>query len=96
VVGNKRIGERIYFQGGVAGNKSVLAAFENILGKKITVPQNYDVTGAIGAALIAMDGRHGYGKSNFVGFDLIDREYEVKSFECQHCPNHCHIKNNDH
>ncbi len=93
VVGNKRIGERIYFQGGVAGNKSVLAAFENILGKKITVPQNYNVTGAIGAALIAMEGRHGYGKSNFVGFDLIDREYEVKSFECQHCPNHCHIKN---
>ncbi|TEU17838.1 MAG: CoA activase [Dehalococcoidia bacterium] len=92
VVGNKKIGERIYFQGGVAGNKSVLAAFENILGKKITVPQNYNVTGAIGAALIALERRHGYGKSNFVGFDLIDREYEVKSFECQHCPNHCDIK----
>jgi len=92
VIGNKRIGERIYFQGGVAGNKSVVAAFENILGKKITVPQNYNVTGAIGAALIAMERRHGDGKSDFVGFDLIDREYEVKSFECQHCPNHCHIK----
>jgi len=92
VVGNKKIGERIYFQGGVAGNKSVVAAFENILGKKITVPQNYNVTGAIGAALIAMEKRHGDGKSNFVGFNLIDREYEVKSFECQHCPNHCHIK----
>ena len=92
VVGNKKIGERIYFQGGVAGNKSVLAAFENILGKKITVPQNYNVTGALGAALIALERRHGYGKSHFVGFDLIDREYEVKSFECQHCPNHCHIK----
>jgi predicted CoA-substrate-specific enzyme activase len=92
VVGNKKIGERIYFQGGVAGNKSVLAAFENILGKKITVPQNYNVTGAIGAALIALERRHGYGKSDFVGFDLIDREYEVESFECQHCPNHCDIK----
>jgi predicted CoA-substrate-specific enzyme activase len=92
VVGNKKIGERIYFQGGVAGNKSVLTAFENILGKKITVPQNYNVTGAIGAALIALERRCGYGKSHFVSFDLIDREYEVKSFECQHCPNHCHIK----
>jgi predicted CoA-substrate-specific enzyme activase len=92
VVGNKKIGERIYFQGGVAGNKSVVAAFENILGKKITVLQNYSVTGAIGAALIAMDRGHGDRKSSFVGFDLIDREYEVKSFECQHCPNHCDIK----
>jgi len=92
VVGNKKIGERIYFQGGVAGNKSVVAAFENILGKKITVPQNYNLTGAIGAALIAMERRHGDGKSDFVGFDLVEREYEVKSFECQHCPNHCDIK----
>ncbi|MGB6874313.1 MAG: acyl-CoA dehydratase activase, partial [Dehalococcoidia bacterium] len=92
VVGNKRIGERIYFQGGVAGNTSVVAAFENILGKKITVPQNYNVTGAIGAALIAMERRHRDGKSDFVGFDLIDREYEVESFECQYCPNHCQIK----
>jgi predicted CoA-substrate-specific enzyme activase len=92
VVGNKKIGERIYFQGGVAANKSVVAAFENILGKKIRVPQNYNVTGAIGAALIATERRHGDGKSNFVGFDLTGREYEVKSFECQHCPNHCDIK----
>ncbi len=92
VVGNKKIGERIYFQGGVAGNKSVIAAFKNILGKNITVPQYHNVTGAIGAALIALERKCEHGKSNFVGFDLIDREYEVKSFECQHCPNHCHVK----
>ncbi|HEU65520.1 MAG TPA: CoA activase, partial [Chloroflexi bacterium] len=92
VVGNKKIGERVYFQGGVAGNKSVVAAFENVLGKKITVPQNCNVTGAIGAALIAMERRHGDETSNFGGFDLVDREYDVKSFECQHCPNHCHVK----
>ena len=92
VVGNKRIGERIYFQGGVAGNKSVEAAFESILGKKITVPENHNVTGAIGAALIAMETRNGDSKSSFVGFDLTDRGYDVESFECQHCPNHCDIK----
>jgi predicted CoA-substrate-specific enzyme activase len=92
VVGNKKIGEKIYFQGGVAGNRSVVAAFESILGKTIAVPQNHNVTGAIGAAVIAMERRHGDGKGNFVGFDLTDRKYEVKSFECQHCPNHCDIK----
>ena len=92
VIGNKRVGERICFQGGVAGNKSVVAAFESILGKKITVPHNHNITGAIGAALIAMERGHEDGRSNFVGFNLTGREYEVKSFECQHCPNHCDIK----
>jgi len=92
VVGNKRIGERIYFQGGVAGNKGVVAAFESILRKKITVPRYHNVTGAIGAAIIAMERKHRDGKSNFAGFDLTDRAYEVKSFECQHCPNHCDVK----
>ncbi|MFU8796779.1 MAG: acyl-CoA dehydratase activase-related protein [Dehalococcoidia bacterium] len=92
VVGNKKIGERVYFQGGVAGNKSVVAAFESILGKKVTVPQSYNVTGAIGAALIAMEKGVRDGGSGFVGFDLVDREYDVTSFECQHCSNHCQIK----
>ena len=54
VVAGKAIGENIFFQGGVAFNRSVVAAFEKYLGKKITVPPNHEVTGAIGMALIAM------------------------------------------
>ena len=92
VVGNKKIGQRIYFQGGVAGNKSVVAAFENILGSDVIVPKNHNVTGAIGAALIAMERRENGEKSNFVGFDLEDRDYQIKTFECKHCPNCCEIK----
>jgi predicted CoA-substrate-specific enzyme activase len=93
VVGNKKIGERIYFQGGVAANKSVAAAFENILDKKITVPENYDVTGAIGAALIAMERQKvSPRRSNFVGFDLRNRTYQVRTFECKRCPNQCEVK----
>ncbi|MBM3156185.1 MAG: CoA activase [Chloroflexi bacterium] len=93
VVGNKKIGNRIYFQGGVASNKSVAAAFANILGKQITVPEQHNVTGAIGAALIARERKKASpGRSNFVGFDLRLRTYQVKTFECQHCPNHCDVK----
>jgi len=55
VVAGKAIGDTIFFQGGVAFNKSVIAAFEKYLGKKITVPPHHDVTGAIGMAFIAMD-----------------------------------------
>ncbi|MDI6802051.1 MAG: acyl-CoA dehydratase activase, partial [Thermodesulfovibrionales bacterium] len=54
VVAGKPVGENIFFQGGVAFNKSVVAAFEKHTGRKITVPPNHDVTGAIGTALIAM------------------------------------------
>ncbi|MCX5718021.1 MAG: acyl-CoA dehydratase activase [Nitrospirae bacterium] len=55
VVAGKPIGKNIFFQGGVAFNKSVVAAFEKYLNKKITVPPNHDVTGAIGMALIAKE-----------------------------------------
>jgi predicted CoA-substrate-specific enzyme activase len=58
VVAGKPIGEIIFFQGGVAFNKSVVAAFEKYLNRKITVPPHHDVTGAIGMALIAMKFMH--------------------------------------
>jgi predicted CoA-substrate-specific enzyme activase len=54
VVAGKNIGENIFFLGGVAFNKAVMAAFEKYLGKRITVPLHHEVAGAIGMALIAM------------------------------------------
>ena len=53
VVGDRAIGKRIFFQGGVAFNKAVVAAFENYLNREIIVPPDHDVTGAIGMARIA-------------------------------------------
>ncbi|MCK4404507.1 MAG: CoA activase [candidate division Zixibacteria bacterium] len=91
VVGDKRVGEHIFFQGGVAWNKAVVAAFEKVTEKKITVPPHHDVTGAIGAAILAMEEYNG-DKSNFKGFDLSEKEYSVSTFECPDCPNHCEIK----
>ncbi|MCK4410741.1 hypothetical protein KAV67_00515, partial [Candidatus Bipolaricaulota bacterium] len=55
VVGDTPIGKRILFQGGVAGNQAVVAAFENLLGSRITVPPHFEVTGALGVALIAQE-----------------------------------------
>lgn len=95
VVGDRRIGDKILFQGGVAWNKSVIAAFEAITGKKIIVPPHHDVTGAIGAAIIAKKRHDKLGdntrKSQFVGFDLRERKYKVTSFECKACENVCDI-----
>jgi predicted CoA-substrate-specific enzyme activase len=91
VVGDRRIGTRIFFQGGTAFNKGVVSAFENVLDKKITVPENHDVTGAIGVALLAMEERT-WERSSFKGFDLSQRRYEQSSFECKGCPNLCLIR----
>jgi len=52
VVSDKKIGEKIFFQGGTAFNKAVVAAFEKYLDRHIIVPPHHDVTGAIGMAII--------------------------------------------
>ncbi len=93
VVAGKRIGNNIFFQGGVAFNKSVVAAFEKYIGANITVPPNHDVTGAIGMALIVMKHmkERGYPATGFKGFELSKKPYEISSFECKGCPNVCEI-----
>jgi len=90
VVAGKRVGDRIFFQGGVAYNRGVAAAFAQVTGKRITVPAHHEVTGAIGCALLAMEADTGAG-SRFKGFDLSERSYEVRSFECKDCPNRCEV-----
>jgi predicted CoA-substrate-specific enzyme activase len=90
VVAGKKVGNRIFFQGGVAANKGVVAAFEKVTGKPITVPEHHEVTGAIGCAILAMENDRGHG-SKFKGFDLSSRSYEVTSFECTDCANRCEI-----
>jgi predicted CoA-substrate-specific enzyme activase len=91
VVQSKRVGNNIFFQGGPAANDGVVAAFEKVTGKSITVPEHHDVTGAIGAAIIALEANKGK-KSKFKGFDLSRRRYEITSFECTDCPNMCEIR----
>lgn len=55
LVKGKRVDEPIVFQGGVAANVGIVAAFEKALGMKVVIPKYYDVMGAYGAALIAKD-----------------------------------------
>jgi predicted CoA-substrate-specific enzyme activase len=93
VVAGRRIGRNIFFQGGVAFNKSVVAAFEKHLDRNVTVPPNHDVTGAIGMALIAMRQMLSSGKhaSAFKGFSCADRRYDISAFGCSGCSNLCEI-----
>ena len=92
VVGERKIGKKIFFQGGVANNKSVVSAFEQVLGTGITIPPDFDVTGAIGAAILARGSVNGSANTKFKGFDRRNTKYEVSSFVCQACTNHCEIR----
>jgi len=100
VVGRRKIGENICFQGGTAFNKAVWSAFEKITRKPIMVPDHHEVTGAIGAAAIVTEHmakraaeQQQPKESSFRGFEnLISVEYTVESFTCEHCPNNCEIK----
>ncbi len=92
VVGDRRIGNKIFFQGGTAANLGVVAAFEKVTGKPITVPEHHDVTGAIGAAILALREMAPKQKTKFKGFDLSRKKYELQSFECRDCSNVCEIR----
>ncbi|HWR82148.1 MAG TPA: acyl-CoA dehydratase activase-related protein, partial [Candidatus Deferrimicrobium sp.] len=92
VVGDRKIGSHIFFQGGVAWNKAVVAAFEKLVGRKVTVPPHHDVTGAIGAAILAKEKLSEPGfKTAFKGFDVHKRRYEIETFACHDCANQCQI-----
>ena len=93
VVGRRGIGKRIFFQGGTAFNQGVVSAFEKVTGRTITVPPHHEVTGAMGAALLARQhqDRLGRSESDFLGFDVADVQYTLRSFECEACSNNCEI-----
>lgn len=55
VAGRKKTGKKIVFQGGLAHNQGVVNAFRAILGKPVTVPPYFSVTGALGAAILARE-----------------------------------------
>ncbi len=92
VVADRRIGDKIFFQGGVTNNKAVVAAFEQVLGKKIIIPPHFDVTGAIGAAILAKRSMKEGQKTTFKGFGIRNATYDMSRFVCQACTNHCEIR----
>ncbi len=91
VAKGKIIQPPIMFQGGVAANSGIKNSFENELKENIMVPPNYDVMGAIGAAILGKEKAKNQGFTNFKGLDLYKKNFEVKGFECSGCSNLCEV-----
>lgn len=88
----KEILPPVVFQGGVAANVGIKAAFEKALGLTVYVPEHYGIMGAWGAALLARDKMElSTAPSKFRGFQAARLEYQATSFDCQGCPNQCEV-----
>jgi len=87
----KEILSPVAFQGGVAANIGMKAAFERLLGFEVTIPPHFGVMGAIGAALLAKGAVKKGKKTKFKGFQASEINYTAGSFECKGCSNRCEV-----
>lgn len=87
----KEILAPVMFQGGVAANIGIKAAFERALGIPVIVPSDHHIMGAIGAAQLAREEVQRTGRTHFKGFGMTEWSYRSGSFECDGCPNACEI-----
>lgn len=77
VVGSKPVGRHIVLQGGVAYNPGIVAAFQCAYGERIHVSPCFSISGAYGAALLALEAVSTGGElreSTFRGFDFPDED----------------------
>ncbi len=77
VVGNRRIGNRVLLQGGIAYNQGVINAFRSLTGRKISVPDYFSITGAYGAAILSKEEMKNKSGTDFRGF-FLEKERQVK------------------
>jgi len=89
----KAILSPVVFQGGVAANVGIKAAFEKALEIEAIVPEHYHVMGALGAAMLARFSMEGKTESSFRGFTLSELDFEASTFTCDGCPNICEVVN---
>jgi predicted CoA-substrate-specific enzyme activase len=90
VVRRHKIGSKVSVQGGVAGNRAVVAALEQVLNHAVTVHPHHEMAGAIGAAIIA--GKETGSPSRFKGYALTENiTLSHESFSCRKCGNGCSI-----
>lgn len=88
----KEILPPVVFQGGVAANVGIRAAFEKALGFPVYVPEHFGVMGAWGAALLAREKMQANPQpTRFRGFQAARLEYKTSSFDCTGCSNQCEV-----
>jgi predicted CoA-substrate-specific enzyme activase len=89
---DKKMEAPIVFQGGVAANQGIRAAFDRELETAVIVPDYYHVMGAIGAALLARKQWIKNKKDScFRGFGKLNLRFISTVVECNGCSNCCEV-----
>ncbi|MCX7884718.1 MAG: acyl-CoA dehydratase activase [Caloramator sp.] len=91
VAKGKEIIQKVFFQGGVAANRGMKAAFESALGFEVYIPPHYNMMGAIGAAILSSETVKKGEVTKFRGFNIAQSNVLQSSFECDGCPNRCEV-----
>jgi predicted CoA-substrate-specific enzyme activase len=93
VVGGRKVGDHIFLTGAVFYNDAVVSAFRaEFPGKTLVVPTHKEVTGAIGAALLAAEVVPEGALSTFRGFSSVaESTYKLTNFNCRRCDHTCAI-----
>jgi predicted CoA-substrate-specific enzyme activase len=88
----KKLQPPFIFQGGVAANQGIKAAFEREVGHEVVIPEHYNVMGAIGSAILAKESMEGSkAATRFRGFAVSNFDFAPTSFECSGCDNSCEV-----
>ncbi len=88
----KKLEPPFVFQGGVAANRGIKAAFEKEIGHPIIILPHFNVMGAIGAAILALEYIMDTGKTTkFRGFNMMEHNFSPSTFNCTGCSNCCEI-----
>jgi predicted CoA-substrate-specific enzyme activase len=94
VVGNRKIGNNITIQGGVAKNPAIPAAFAMLLNKSLIIPPMPELLGCFGTALIAIE-KHKQGLLEDGRYNLdeiISTHFKIEKYvDCKACENICSI-----
>ncbi|AZO94664.1 acyl-CoA dehydratase activase [Halocella sp. SP3-1] len=92
IVRGKKIKPVYVFQGGVAANVGIKAAFEKEIGSEVIIPEHFNVMGAIGIAIIARNYiLKNETDTNFKGFAVTRDSFNTSTFTCSGCPNMCEV-----
>lgn len=89
VAKGKTLEPKFCFQGGVAANKGMRKAFEELLGCEIIVPKEHKVMGAYGSALLAKE--KSLGNTKFTGFETGNTLIKLREHHCSGCSNECSV-----
>lgn len=80
----------VVFQGGVAANIGIKAAFEKALKLPLIIPEHFGVMGAVGCCYLAKEAAKNK-TTKFKGWKASEYVFKPTSFECKGCPNLCEV-----